>query len=141
MASRALFEGLVIDEHGHFVDSVYVGDEAFYVVDDDGFRRHVESQYVDRQVLDSFLEAIEGHEDLISEGTMRMLGQEDIFTKAAIDTSLRNLDAQVDQLLAQGLPSDFRDFLGMTGFRVVIDIHGEVLEIEQPGLADEQGEE
>jgi len=28
----------------------------------------------------------------------------------------------------------------MMGFRVVIDIHGEVLEINQPGIADESGE-
>jgi hypothetical protein len=136
-----LFEGLVIDESGGFVDTAYVGDGAFYVVDDDGFRRHVESEHVDRQVLRALMEAIEGHEELISEGTMRMLGQEDIFTKAAIDTSLRSLDTQIEQLLAHGLPSDFRDLLGMTGFRIVIDIHGDVLEIEQPGLAYEQGEE
>jgi hypothetical protein len=134
LASKALFEGLVVDERGNFVDSTQVGGEAFYVVDDDGFQRHIESAQIDRQVLGTFLEAIRGNEELISEGTMRMLGQEDIFTKAAIDFSLKNLDAQLGRLIEQGLPPDFRDFLGMAGFRVVINVHGKVLEIEQPGV-------
>lgn len=134
MAGSALFEGLVIDERGTFVDTAVVGGDAFYVVDDDGFRRHIESAEVDRQVLEAFLEAIRGKEEVITEGTMRMLGQEDVFTKAAIDVSLKNLDSQMELLIDQGLPPDFRNFLGMAGFRVVIDVHGKVLEIEQPGM-------
>jgi hypothetical protein len=134
--SQALFEGLVVDQDGNFVETAEVGEEVFYVVDDMGFRRHIESAQVDRQVLELFLEGIRGNEEIISEGTMRMLGQEDIFTKAAIDASLKNLDAQLDLLLEQGLPSDFRDFLGMAGFRVTIDMHGNVVDIEQPGMPE-----
>lgn len=135
LPGQALFEGLIVDQDGNFVETSEVGGEVFYVVDDDGFRRHIESAQVDRQVLETFLEAIRGNEEIISEGTMRMLGQEDIFTKAAIDASLKNLDAQMDRLIEQGLPPDFRDFLGMAGFRVMIDVHGHVLEIDQPGMA------
>jgi len=48
MASHPLFSGLVIDEFDRALEVAFVGGEAFYVVDDDGFRRHVESEHVDR---------------------------------------------------------------------------------------------
>jgi hypothetical protein len=141
MAQHSLFAGLVVDEDDRGVDIVLVGGESFYVVDDDGFLRHIESEHVDRQVLDQLQEMVKGHEDMISEGTMKMIGQEDIFTKAAIETSLQNMDAQFDALLQSGLPEDMRAYLGMMGFRVVINVHGEVLRIEQPGAGIDPGEE
>ena len=141
MAQHSLFAGLVVDEDDRGVDIVLVGGESFYVVDDDGFLRHIESEHVDRQVLDQLQEMVKGHEDIISEGTMKMIGQEDIFTKAAIETSLQNMDAQFDALLQSGLPEDMRTYLGMMGFRVVINVHGEVLRIEQPGSGIDPGEE
>ncbi len=141
MAQHSLFAGLVVDEDDRGVDIVLVGGESFYVVDDDGFLRHIESEHVDRQVLDQLQEMVKGHEDVISEGTMKMIGQEDIFTKAAIETSLQNMDAQFDALLQSGLPEDMRTYLGMMGFRVVINVHGEVLRIEQPGAGIDPGEE
>lgn len=141
MAQHSLFAGLVVDEDDRGVDIVLVGGESFYVVDDDGFLRHIESEHVDRQVLDQLQEMVKGHEDIISEGTMKMIGQEDIFTKAAIETSLQNMDAQFDALLQSGLPEDMRAYLGMMGFRVVINVHGEVLRIEQPGAGIDPGED
>lgn len=141
MARHSLFAGLVVDEDDRGVDIVLVGGESFYVVDDDGFLRHIESEHVDRQVLDQLQEMVKGHEDIISEGTMKMIGQEDIFTKAAIETSLQNMDAQFDALLESGLPEDMRAYLGMMGFRVVINVHGEVLRVEQPGAGMDPGEE
>jgi hypothetical protein len=141
MARHSLFAGLVVDEYDRGVDIVLVGGESFYVVDDDGFLRHIESEHVDRQVLDQLQEMVKGHEDIISEGTMKMIGQEDIFTKAAIETSLQNMDAQFGALLQSGLPEDMRAYLGMMGFRVVINVHGEVLRIEQPGAGMDPGEE
>lgn len=132
MSRQALFAGLVVDENERPVETRVIGGESFYVIDDDGFRRHVESAYVDRQVLDTLREQIRGHEELISQGTMKMLGQEDIFTKAMIETSLKNLDAHFEALLEQGLPEEARAWLGMTGFRVVVDIHGDIVLVEQP---------
>jgi len=140
MASKAVFAGLVVDEGDRPVDAVEVGGEWFYVIDDAGFRRHVESAVVDRQVLHHLRGQIEGHEDLISEGTMKMLGQEDIFTKAAIESSLRNIDAQFDNLLAQGLPDEVRAWLGLSGFRVIVDLHGKVVRVEQPAGPEEPPE-
>ncbi len=85
MAGKALFAGLVSDTLERPVPVSYVGDDAVYVVDDDGFLRHIDSELVDRQVLNQMRELIQGHEDLIAEGTMKMLGQDDIFTKAMIE--------------------------------------------------------
>ena len=137
MAKQALFSGLVADELGNPVEVAYVGGESFYVIDDNGFKRHVESEIVDRQVLEKFAEFIRGNEDLVSESTMKAIGQEDIFTKAIIDSSLQDLDKQFDQLLASGLPEDLRAWMGMVGFRVLVDIHGNVVEVKQPGISDE----
>lgn len=136
MAGQALFAGLVADEYENPVDSKIVGDDAFYVVNDDGFMRHIESKLVDRQVLEHFQEMIEQNEELISEGTMRMIGQEDIFTKAAIDASLKNIDAQFDSLMEQGIPEEMRAWMGMSGFRIIINLHGEVLRVDQPSAAE-----
>jgi hypothetical protein len=133
MADKALFEGLVIDEYDRPVSVSIVGGEAFYVVDDDGFMRHIESECVDRQVLEAMAMMIEGHEELISESTMKMIGQEDIFTKASIEASLKNIDQQFESLLQSGLPEEARAWMGMSGFQVVIDIHGELIRLEQPG--------
>ncbi len=137
MAKQALFSGLVADEFGNPVEVAYVGGESFYVIDDDGFKRHIESESVDRQVLEQFGEYIRGNEDIISEGTMKAIGQEDLFTKAIIDNSLKDLDKQFDQLLQSGLPDDLRAWMGMLGFRVQIDMQGSVIKIEQPGVTDE----
>lgn len=137
MARQSLFSGLVVDDFDRPVEVTSVGGEAFYVVDDDGFRRHVESEYVDRQVLRHLHEMMQGHEELISEETMKMIGQEDIFTKAVIETSLKNLDSRFDELIDHGMPEEARAWLGMIGFRVVIDIHGNVLRVEQPGVSGE----
>jgi hypothetical protein len=137
MATKAMFQGLVIDEYEQPVEVSVVGGEAFYVVDDDGFRRHISSEYVDCQVLEHIGEMIEGNEDLIAEGTMKMLGQEDIFTKAMIETSLKNVDEQFNEMIKQGLPEEARAWLGMIGFSVVIDIHGDVIEVVQPSQAED----
>jgi hypothetical protein len=139
MTKKALFAGLISDQYERPVPSSYVGEDAVYVVDDDGFQRHIDSEFVDRQVLNQLREAIQGHEEIITEGTMKMLGQDDIFTKAMIESSLENIGDQFDVLLASGLPEEARAWLGMSGFRVVIDEHGQVLSVEQPS-ASEDGE-
>jgi hypothetical protein len=133
MPRQPLFAGLVQDEFGKPTESALVGEEPCYVVDDLGFRRHIPSEQVDRQVLDHLAEMMKGSEDLLSEQTAKMLGQEDVFTKAAIEQQLKNIDKQFDQLLQVGLPEDMRAYLGMIGFKIVINVHGEVLRVEQPG--------
>jgi hypothetical protein len=136
MADRALFQGLIYDEFDHPVEVAVIGGETFYVVDDQGFKRHIESDLVDRQILEQMFSMIEGNEELISQGTMKMLGQEDIFTKAAIESSLKDVEGQIQQMLTTGLPEDVRMWLGMVGFRASIDIHGTVIHIEQPSAPE-----
>ena len=38
----AFFEGLVVTEDGEAVEVANVGGETFYIVNDQGFRRHVD---------------------------------------------------------------------------------------------------
>jgi hypothetical protein len=115
------------------VSSTQVGEESFYVVDDQGFLRHIPSEQVDRQVLAEMGKMLEGHEEELSEQAAKMLGQDDPFSRAAIEKRLENLDGQVDEVLAAGLPEASRAYLGMTGFKVRINLHGDLLEIQQPG--------
>ncbi len=136
MSNKALFAGLVIDENGTALETTYLGDEAQYVLDDNGFLRHIDAETVDRQVLAHLQAQIEANKEAVEEGIMKMMGSEDIFTKAAIDKSIKDMD----QVLKQGIPDDARQMLGMMGFRVVVNYHGEVLSIEQPGAADDSDE-
>ena len=141
MPRQALFAGLVMDESDHVVETTYVGDEPFYVINDAGFRRHIAAEQVDRQVLKHMQEMMKGSEGYISEQTAKMLGQEDIFTKAMIENQLKNMDQQFDALMQQGIPEEGRAYLGMLGFKVVINLHGEVVRVEQPSAADDEGGE
>ena len=136
MSTRALFEGLVSDPNGQPVEVTLVGGAAQYVVEDSGFKFHIEAEGVDRQVLRLLGEQITANRHAVSEGVMKMMGKDDLFTKAAIDSSLNNLDTQFDQLIAQGLPEQARAFMGMMGFRVVLNYHGEVERVDQPSTPE-----
>lgn len=136
MTSQAVFAGLITDEYDQAVEVVNIGDEPCYVVNDAGFRRHIPSEQVDRQVFESMVEMIAGHEEFISEQAAKMLGQDDIFSMALIASQLKNIDQQFDNLLQRGIPEEARAYMGMMGFRIRINVHGEVLEIEQPGAID-----
>ena len=142
MPNQPLFAGLVVDENGNVAETAVVGGEPFYVVNDAGFRRHVPSEQVDRTVLGEIAGMMKGSEEFLSEQTAKMLGQEDVFTVAAIEQQLKNIDKQFDQLLQTGLPEDMRAYLGMMGFKIIINMHGEVLRVEQPGATGgDEGEE
>ena len=130
MAKQALFEGLVYDELEALVETTVIGEEAHYVVDDDGFRRHISSEEVDRQVLSIFLDQLEDNKDLAVDQMLKMMGKDDLFTKAAIDASLRQVD--MEQIIAQGIPEQARNMMGMLGFRIVINFRGEVVKLDQP---------
>lgn len=141
MTEKPIFEGLVYDEYGHPVETGWIGSEPCYIVNDEGFKRHIPAEDVDRQVW-SFMQAqIEGHEDLLTEQAAQMLGQDDIFTMAAIQNQLKNLDGQFEQLKKAGIPEESRLYMGMIGFKIIISIHGEVLEVIQPGMVDNSGDE
>lgn len=138
MARQPLFAGLVADEAGNAVETAYVGDEPCYVVNDGGFRRHIASEQVDRVVLGHLADAMKGNEGLISEQTARMLGQDDIFSRAVIEQQLKSMEKQFDTILETGIPEEGRAYLGMMGFKIIINVHGEVIRVEQPSAATDE---
>lgn len=141
MPNQPLFAGLVIDELGNPAEASFIGSEPCYVVNDSGFRHHVPSEQIDRAVLAHMAEMMKGSEDILSEQTAKMLGQDDPFSKALIEQQLKHIDKQFDALLQTGIPEDMRAYLGMVGFKVIINYHGELVRIEQPGKAsDDEGE-
>lgn len=142
MSREPLFKGLVIDEYEQPVGTSTIGFEPCYVVNDAGFLRHIPSQDVDLQILKSLGSQISGNETLIAEQAAKMIGQDDLFTHAIIQNQLKNIDQQFAQLLQTGIPEESRIYLGMTGFRVVINVHGEIVRIDQPSApaGDDGGE-
>ncbi|MBK6792558.1 MAG: hypothetical protein IPG80_08440 [Anaerolineales bacterium] len=141
MPNTPLFTGLIVDENEKPVASGFIGSEPAYVVDDDGFKRHIPSEQVDRAVLNQMAELMKGSEDLLSEQTAKMLGQDDPFSKAMIEQQLKNIDKQFDAVMQTGFPEEMRTYLGMMGFKVVINYHGEVIRVEQPGSASNDNDE
>lgn len=142
MPIHALFAGLVFDEDDNQVENVYIGQESCYVVNDHGFKHHILSETIDRQVLDQMREMIEGKEDFISQQAAKMLGQEDIFTYAMIANQLKNMEDQFDKLLETGIPTETRSYMGLMGFKIVVNVHGDVISVNQPGsdLGEGEGE-
>lgn len=138
MVRKAVFEGLVFDEQDRQLLVSYVGEEPCYVLDDEGFLRHIPSEQIDRQVLEIFINQIEQNKAAITEQTVKMLGQDDIFTHAFIKNHLENADDQMERLLQYGLPEDSRSYMGMLGFKIVVNYHGDLLRIEQPAVSSEE---
>lgn len=136
MANKALFQELIYDEAGNVVETAVVGQEMFYVIDDAGFKRHIDADQVDRQVLSIFLEQLEANKDIAVEQALKMMGKDDLFTKAALDSQINNID--MDQIIAQGIPAQARHMMGMMGFRITINFHGEVINMDQPTLPDDE---
>ncbi|MEZ4640568.1 MAG: hypothetical protein R2873_30140 [Caldilineaceae bacterium] len=128
MAKSAMFEGLVVDQRGNPAHVKLVGEDACYVVDDDGFLRHIDAAKVDGQVLGFIKGQVDANRDIAVDGVMQMMGQDDLFTKAAVESSIDKMDEAVGQVI----PPEARQWLGMLGFRVVIDEQGEVVDIELP---------
>lgn len=142
MCAKPLFKGVIMDENDQPVETASVGSESFYVVNDSGFKRHIPSREVDLLILRELGTNIKGNEDLIADQTAKMMGQEDLFTRAVIQSQLKNLDKQYELLLETGIPEETIAYMGMMGFRVVINIHGDIIRIDQPAASsnDEGGE-
>jgi len=135
MAKQALFSGLVFDEDGRPVLTSFVGEEAVYVIDDNGFYRHIEAEQIDRQVVNVFIEQLQENRDAAVTEALKFMQQDDLFTKAALDASIDNVSP--DQIVSQGIPSQARDMLGMMGFRIIINFHGEIVRLDQPAAPEE----
>ncbi|MEA3308199.1 MAG: hypothetical protein U9Q70_01625 [Chloroflexota bacterium] len=135
MARVALFAGLVLDKTDASVEVEIIGGKAYYVVNTGGFQRHIHSEEVDRQVLAALQENISSQRELVVEGMLQFLGKADLFTKAAVERSIDHFDENLEQLFRTGLPAESRSWLGLMGFKVIIDIHGDVVDVHFPAAA------
>lgn len=128
MAPTAMFAGLVVDESGRPAEVAHVGPDACYIVYDEDFRRFVDAAYVDRQVLRFMRDQVQDNRSLAVGAMLDMMGKDDLFTKAAVESSIDHMEEAV----GQPIPEDARQWLGMLGFRIVIDFRGDVLDIQLP---------
>ncbi len=126
----------MFDERRKVAQVKHVGERACYVVDEDGFLRHIDAAQVDQQVLDFLKGQVDQHRDLAVSGVLDMMGKDDIFTKAAVESSIDN----IDQAVGQAIPEQSRQWLGMMGFRVIIDDQGQIVDIEMPAGEIDDGE-
>ena len=129
---QALFPGLVYNEAGEAAEVVFVGGIAHYAIPDHGFLRHVEAFRVDSAVISHLKERITSMQDDVVRGMLQMLGKDDLFTKAALDASIRNLE----QNIRQADSNQWVPWLRLFGFRVVVNVHGEVVDILYPTQPD-----
>lgn len=132
MTKHAIFDGLVYDEEDNVVETIVIGNETFYKVNDSGFMRHIPSSQVDRQIFDILKKQFEDNKDAIIEQTAKILGQDDPFSQAVLANQFENFEDQFNMLMNIGIPENDRLYLGMTGFRAIIDIHGNLIELKQP---------
>ncbi|MEZ4661129.1 MAG: hypothetical protein R2911_26565 [Caldilineaceae bacterium] len=133
MAQTAMFAGLVVDENGKAADVKMVGQNACYVVDDDGFLRHIDAEKVDRQVMRFMRGQVEDNRELAVDAMLDMMGKDDIFTKAALENSINNME----EAIGQPIPEQARQWLGMLGFHIEIDFDGNVTNINLPSAPEE----
>jgi hypothetical protein len=131
---RALFADLVFNEEGEPARVVTIGDVPHYAVPDGDFLRHVEAEHVDRQIVAAIQERILAMRDVVTEGLIHMLGEEDLFTRPSIEHAIEHMD----RILEPGAVDvdELRTALWMTGFRATVDVHGELVHLELPGLED-----
>ncbi|MEZ4709738.1 MAG: hypothetical protein R3A44_21195 [Caldilineaceae bacterium] len=133
MAQTAMFAGLVVDENGKAAEVKMVGQEACYVVDDDGFLRHIDAEKVDRQVMRFMRGQVEDNREIAVDAMLDMMGKDDIFTKAALENSINNME----DAIGQPIPEQARQWLGMLGFHIEIDFEGNVTNINLPSAPEE----
>ena len=136
MAPTAMFGGLVFDENGRPAEVDYVGDDACYIVYDEDFRRYVDAAQVDRQVLRFMRDQVQDNRQIAVSTMLDMMGKDDLFTKAAVESSIDHMEEAVGQTI----PEDARQWLGILGFRVVIDFHGEVIDMVMRAGGSDEGE-
>jgi hypothetical protein len=132
MPRQALFTGLIFNENGQPVDVTYVGDEPCYAIPEYDFLCHVSARDVDAQIITQLRDQMLTHREIVTAQILQMMGTDDLFTKAAVDSTLQNLDKQIDLMMEHGLPEDVRMYLGMMGFRATVNVHGEIVDLNLP---------
>ncbi len=65
-----------------------------------------------------------------------MIGRDDLFTKAAVESTIEHMEDAV----GQPIPEEARQWLGMLGFKIIIDEQGTVVDIQMPAGGVDEGE-
>lgn len=141
MAKQAFFKGLVYDENNEPLQTAVVGNDCFYIVDDDGFKRHIDSREVDEKIVRLFTDQIDGNEEYLANAAASMTGKTDIFSMAMFKNQLKNIDKEIEAMLNQAPPPGLAEYLGMSGFKVNIDLHGNIVSVNMPAAPDQSDEE
>ncbi len=139
MSHQALFAGLVFDEFDRPLEAGSIGLDPAYIINDAGFRRYIPAEQIDHVILNEMKKLIQGNEGFLSEQAAKMMGTEDLFSKAMIESQLKNIDKQFEMLFEVGIPEEMRAYLGMSGFKVIVDYHGVVLDVRPGGGASDDG--
>ncbi len=128
MHGAAAFAGLVQDPRGQPVDVRRVGTSEFYVVREDDFDWHIEASRVDAAVWQYMKEQFSRLKGDVLPQALDAMGKGDPFTLAAIEAAIDNMD----KVGPMQLPPEQKDMLALVGFHIVIDYHGDVLEVAMP---------
>jgi hypothetical protein len=131
---RALFADLVFNEDDQPAEVAYIGGAPHYAVPEGDFLRHVEAEHVDRQIVMALQKRILSMRDVITEGMIHLLGQENLFTRVSIEHAIEHMD----RILEPGAvdADELRTTLWMAGFRAIVDVHGDIVRLEVPGWED-----
>ena len=141
MASHAFFSGIIFDENDNLIETVTVGNETFYVVDDDGFKRHIDSREVDEKIFRYFTDQISGNEEYLANAAATMTGKTDLFSMAMMKNQLKNIDKEIENIFNYAPPPGLTEYLGMSGFKVNIDFHGNIVNVNMPSAPDDSGDD
>jgi len=135
MARIAMFEGLVFDERDRPLEVSWVGADACYLYDDDGFLRHLDAGDIDRQVLQFFKNQVMENKEMAIRGMLELMGKDDIFTKTALEYQIAHMDENLDQMLQP----QARQLLQSLDFKIIIDAQGNLIDIHMPDATDLEG--
>ena len=126
-----LFADLVFNTEGERAEVTTIGGEPHYAIPEDDFLRHVEASHVDRQIVKRLQARIKAMGDVVTDGVVHMLGEENLFTRATVEHAIEHMD----QLLEPGAVDrdQLRTALWMAGFRAIVDHHGDLLRLHVPG--------
>ena len=91
----------------------------------------MDAEKIDRSIFKEMTSWVKGHEDVIGKEAAKMMGQDDLFTTAQMINELKNIDHQIDKMMQAGFPQEQKSYMGMMGFKVIIDYHGDLVEVCQ----------
>lgn len=136
MIKKAFFSGLIFDENDNPAETVTVGNDSFYVINDNGFKRHIDAREIDEKIVHLFTDQIDGNEDYLANAAANFTGKTDIFSMALFKNQLKNIDKEIETMFQQGPPPGLAEMMGMAGFKVTIDLHGNILNVNMPSSSD-----